>query len=453
MENPFWNDVQASLSLEESQTGVINCNGALPSYFDVSGLASASVLAVGQALASLLECHGFPTPKEVVVDQRLTSHWFASSLALTQTTPPPIWDNVAGDYQTSDGWVRLHTNAPHHKKAALSVLGVEADKAKVAHAVSKISGSELETKIVAANGCAAAMRTIEEWAIHPQGKSVASEPLIAWQKNAQENGASFVVRTASRPLEGLKVLDLTRVIAGPVATRTLASMGANVLRIDPEYWDEPGLYEDLTIGKRCAHLDLKSASGKEKFLQLVIDADVIVHGLRKDALDKLGLDQSALESLNPNLIDVALNAYGWTGPWAARRGFDSLVQMSSGIADYGMKRSGNQRPTPLPVQALDHATGFLLAATVLSALRQAKTSGHAFAAKLSLARVAHLLTSSAQHALQGDIEEVRDEDYSDVKEETHLGAAKRLKQPLHVSGVNLTWTGSAPALRSSNADW
>ena len=125
-----------------------------------------------------------------------------------------------------------------------------------------------------------------------------------------------------------------------------------MLRIDPTIWDEPGLYEELTVGKRCAHLDLKTDGHLQHFKALLGEADVLVHGLRADALERLGLSAAIIRDINPQLIEVTHNAYGWTGPWRNRRGFDSLVQMSSGIADFGMKQQGAGKPHPLPVQSV-----------------------------------------------------------------------------------------------------
>jgi crotonobetainyl-CoA:carnitine CoA-transferase CaiB-like acyl-CoA transferase len=178
------------------------------------------------------------------------------------------------------------------------------------------------------------------------------------------------------------VLDLTRVLAGPVATRFLAGYGADVLRIDPPGWNEPGVIPEVTLGKRCARLDLTQAADRATFETLLAEADVLVHGYRPAALERLGYSEAYRRQRNPSLIDVALDAYGWTGPLAGRRGFDSLVQMSCGIADHGMRRQGAGKPVPLPVQALDHATGYLIAAAVVRALIARLSDGRVQQARL-----------------------------------------------------------------------
>ncbi len=286
------------------------------------------------------------------------------------------------------GWIRLHTNAPRHRAAALRVLGVEAEREHVAAAVARWAADELETAIVAEGGCAATLRSPEEWASHPQGAAVAIEPLVALDDTDRDAAASTWAPSPERPLAGLRVLDLTRVLAGPVATRLLAGLGADVLRIDPPDWDEPGVVPDMTVGKRAARLDARDPADRERLLALLAGADVLVHGYRSDALERLGLGEVVRRRVRPGLIDVSLDAYGHTGPWATRRGFDSLVQMSTGIAGSGLRQGTAEKPTPLPVQALDHGTGYLMAAAVLTGLARRATGSHGMRARLSLARTA-----------------------------------------------------------------
>src|SRR5580700_2565244 len=173
------------------------------------------------------------------------------------------------------------------------------------------------------------MRSAALWKVHPQGESANREPLVAAHLTS-DSGTAALMSTPDHPLQGVRVLDLTRVLAGPVATRFLAGFGADVLRIDPPTWDEPGVVPEVTVGKRCARLDLREQGDCDIFLNLLRSTDILVHGYRSDALDKLGLDARTRREIRPGLVDVALDAYGWSGPWRHRRGFDSLVQMSAG---------------------------------------------------------------------------------------------------------------------------
>ena len=206
--------------------------------------------------------------------------------------------------------------------------------------------------------------------------------------------------TAGRPLAGVKVLDLTRVLAGPAATRFLAGYGADVLRIDPPDWNEPAIEPEVTLGKRCARLDLRQASDRSRFELLISEADLFIHGYRPEALDALGYGEDIRRALNPSLVDVRLDAYGWSGPWRSRRGFDSLVQMSTGIAAAGRAWCGGDKPVPLPVQALDHATGYLMAAAAVHGLALRLSRGQATSAGLSLARTAALLMGTPRQGIE-----------------------------------------------------
>jgi len=251
-------------------------NGDLPSVFRVTDLASASIAAASLAIAELVQQRSGTLP-DVRVDRRLASFWFASSIRPLGWSPAAPWDPVAGDYATSDGWIRLHTNAPHHRAAAERVLGEQTDRQTMAAAVSRWTKAALEAAIVEAGGCAAEMRSVAEWQTHPQGFALAGEPLARLATTEAGSTPDWAVN-APRPLAGIRVLDLTRVLAGPIASRFLAGYGANVLRIDPPHWNEPGVVPEVTLGKRCARLDLKRPNDRTRFHALCVSADVLLHG-------------------------------------------------------------------------------------------------------------------------------------------------------------------------------
>lgn len=418
------------------------------SAYAVSELAATSIGLATQALSDLL---GRPAP--VSVNVRLASRWFQQSFIPLNRPPAALWDPFAGDYAAADGWIRLHTNAPHHRRAMESVLGVHADRASLAAEVQKWSAAMLEQAVVDAGGCAAQMRSMQQWQQHPQGSAVSQEPLFAQQAITGATIPDWPLH-AARPLYGIRVLDLTRIIAGPVATRFLASLGARVLRIDPPDWQEPTLEEEITSGKRCARLDLKSRDGLAHLRSLLTQADVLVHGYRADALEKLGLDAATRQQLAPGLVDISLNAWGWSGPWRNRRGFDSLVQMACGIAHQGMQWSGNTTPTPLPVQALDHATGYMLAAAVLEGLRQRRINGTGWQARLSLARTALLLQQhgfTPGHAQTGILSQA--DDVMPALEITHWGIGARLRAASYLPGTPQLFATPGVPLGSSAARW
>ncbi len=238
MSLPFLDEIMAAYPSAGSAPNsalTVTGAGALPSWFDVTGLATASIGAAGLMLARLAAQPG-GVPAQVSVDQRLASFWYGFTVRPQGWEMPPSWDPIAGDYRAKDRWIRLHTNARHHRDAALAVLGQATARAGVEPLVAQWGAKELEQAVVDAGGCAADMYNLDAWSRHPQGAAVAKEPLVHRhcypdQPSCWQGGAP------GKPLAGLKVLDLTRVLAGPVAGRFLAAYGAEVLRIDPPDWD------------------------------------------------------------------------------------------------------------------------------------------------------------------------------------------------------------------------
>jgi len=425
--------------------------GVLPSVFAVEDFASAAVGAAGLAIGELLQADSGRSDA-VTVDRKLASLWYIGSIQPVGWSLPSPWDAVAGDYETADGWIRLHTNAPHHRAAALSVLGVSPERDAVTRAVANWKGEALEQAVVQSNGCAAVMRSLADWREHAQGAAVSAEPLVHIHRSADHKPSTWR-GDSSRPLRGVRVLDLTRVLAGPVATRFLAGFGADVLRIDPPEWDEPAVVPDVTLGKRCARLDVRTPPGRSILEQLLQECDVLIHGYRANALEALGLGADRRRELRPGLIDVSLNAYAWSGPWRDRRGFDSLVQMSAGIADEGMRRLQRPRPTPLPVQALDHATGYLIAAAAIRGLTERLETSRGYTARLSLARSASLLIDGPRDEGAGEIVRADDGDWQTEQEHSEFGTARRLRGPVTVAGTTMQWDRPAARLGSSPSHW
>ncbi|MBV9661333.1 MAG: CoA transferase [Acidimicrobiales bacterium] len=265
------------------------------------------------------------------------------------------------------------------------------DVERVAAAIRALPSAVLEERVVAAGGVAAAVRSASDWAVHPRGQAIAAEPLIGHRVIP---GAPPRVRRESRlPAEEVRVIDLTRIIAGPVCTRYLGALGAKVLRIDPPGKPdlEPGSVADSLLGKRSAALDLSTSAGATVLHSLLHQADVIVCGYRPGSLERFGLGPEDLAKRHPGLVQVYLSAWGHSGPWAGRRGFDSVVQAPTGIA-LAESRDGEQ-PGAMPCQLLDHGTGYLAAAAVLDGLRRQAIGGGTHIRTLSLARTAHWLVA------------------------------------------------------------
>lgn len=293
-------------------------------------------------------------------------------------------------WMTADGlWFRVHGEYPWHRKRALEVLACEDGHRSVKKSVRGWRAEDLENALAAAGGLGYAVLSAEQWSAHPQGRAVATLPLLQTTVGAGEARASGAGR---RGACGIRVLDLTRVLAGPIATRTLAAWGADVLRLDgPRLPELPTHALDTMSGKRSAELDLADRAGLERLEHLLERADLVVNGYRPGALARFGLDLEALWERHPHLNVVTLSAWGSVGPWSGRRGFDSLVQCSSGIA---LSEGSDGRPGWLPAQVLDHATGYLAAAASFLALASARRDGRPRSVRLSLAQTARWLTGA-----------------------------------------------------------
>ena len=432
----------------------ITGDGDLPSAFRVTDLAVASIGVAGLATAELIATqtpgNGPDAAPQVTVDRALASTWFGSVVQPLGWTVPAVWDPLARNYRTADGWIRLHTNAPHHREAALRVLGVAGDFLDVHRAVSRWNAAGLETAIINAGGCAAILRSHDQWLAHPQGAAVAREPILEWLDGTTGEASARLAPVASAPLAGLRVLDLTRVIAGPVATRFLAGLGAEVLRIDPPGWEEDALVPNMTLGKRLARLDARRPADFERLTQLLSGADVLVHGYRLGALERLGFDADRRQELRPGLVDVSLNAYGFTGPWSTRRGFDSLVQMSSGIVEHGTAWARSEELTPLPVQALDHATGYLLAAAAIRGVMKQQTEGRGSIVRTSLARMAETLQAGDPLPLDGTL---ASRSAATDALTTPWGDALMVRVPLSIGQAQFVFEHGPSDLGSDDAVW
>jgi crotonobetainyl-CoA:carnitine CoA-transferase CaiB-like acyl-CoA transferase len=363
----------------------------LSSAFPVVDVAMAAIGASLGAAAELQAVRTGDAPASVRVDAEHAASAIVSDRHVvldgqpTQSGFAPLSRFVP----TADGWIRLHANYPWHRERLLHVLGADSEPDAVAEAAAEWQGEALEDAIHAAGGCAAAVRRPEEWQAHSQGAAIEALPLL--EMTACGDAVPRRRSPGPLPASGVRVLDMTRVIAGPVCTRTLAAHGADVLRIDSPHLPEmPQHAIDSLVGKRSALLDLRQTDDREQFDGLLAAADVLVQGYRPGALERLGLNPEELLVRWPGLVVVSLSAWGHVGPWANRRGFDSLVQAASGIAvrEATADAASGFEPGVLPAQLLDHATGYLAAAAALRALSLQHTLGRGWHIRLSLAQTA-----------------------------------------------------------------
>ncbi|MFC5032005.1 CoA transferase [Streptomyces sp. DSM 41987] len=365
----------------------IASRGVLPSRLPVRELARATVGVCSLAAAELFARRAGGSVPEVRVDEGAVATAFVSERHLRiDGRKPTSFAPLSGFWPAADGWVRTHANYPHHRARLLAALEIpdEGDDGALAQRLADRLLTRparwIQETVQAEGGLAVAVGMAEG--------SRAELPLVESRRTG--DGAAATLRAAALPAAGVRVLDLTRVIAGPVATRTLALLGADVLRVDsPRLPEHPDAHADTGFGKRSTLLDLDVPKDRLLFEELLSSADVVITGYRPGALDRHGLAPRALLERRPGLIVAQLCAWGWEGPWAGRRGFDSLVQAACGIA--GIEAAPDGHPGVLPAQALDHGTGYLLAAAVLRALTDRQDTGGGRQLRFSLAGTASWL--------------------------------------------------------------
>ena len=456
----------------------ITGSGSLPSAFPLTDLSAAAFGMAATAVSELMEAAGGKRA-EIVVDRALSSGWFmlppGPSVRLghqAERHDPSLYPFFT-ELPTADGrWLRLHGVFPSSRARIASALGVDEDINEVAAVVKDFDADVIEQRLVDAGCIVAASRTPQEWLSHPVGSIIDKEPLAAIA-DIEASGSSWKP-TPGRPLAGIRVLDATRVVAGPTATRWLAALGAEVLRIDAPGSEEsrgnPGKGNDLVLGKRWAFLDLKATEGVERFKELLSTADIFVHGYRPGALDGF-VSEEERRALNPGLIEVALRAYGWDNPWQTRRGFDTVVQFSVGFANETQRWAleDPERRTPImvngfpqdatrprhtPVEGLDLSTGYQIATAAIRGLTKRLQTGNGSLARFSLARTASMIiraepTPNADPVIHLPV----DGPWEDRIYVGPWGPTRRLQFPVRIEGTPLFWERPAEPAGSSSPVW
>lgn len=358
----------------------------LPSSFALGTAAQGSIAAVGLAAAELRHCAGAER-QTVSVDMRHAAVEFRSEqyLMIDNSAPSSIYDPLFGIYRTGDGrFVRLHMNFPHHRDNVLKLLGCAPTRASIERALRKWDALAFETEAYQQGCVVAAMRSPDEWARHLQAAAVAAVPVVRIERIG--DAPPRPLSKGTRPLAGLRVVDLTRIIAGPVAGRALAAHGADVMRISA-----PGLpfidwlVKDTGRGKLSAYADIATSDGSAALQRLIGDADIFLQAYRPASLAGRGFGPADVAALRPGIVYGSLSAYGDLGPWATRRGFDSLVQTATGFNVAEAQAAGVEGPKELPCQALDHASGYLLAFGVLMARMRQASEGGSWLVRVALA--------------------------------------------------------------------
>lgn len=434
----------------------------LPTPFRLGAAGAATLAATGLAAADLWE-QRTGRRQSVAVDLRRAAASLRSThyMKLGDGQVSTARNSIMGVYPSKDGrWSYLHCNFPNHRAAAMQVLGVtEEDRDVVARAVRTWNAPELEEAIIAAKGAGGMARSQAEWAQHPQAAAVAALPLLEVVRIG--DAPPEPLPPGNRPLSGIRVLDLTRVLAGPTCARTLAEHGADVLKITAPHLPNLGYQEfDTGHGKLSACLDLRQPHDLEVLRNLVREADVFSQGYRPGTLGLRGLSPEALAALRPGLVYVSLCAFGHTGPWASRRGFDTVIQTVSGITTRQAEVVPAPTPGPqfYPAAAIDYCTGYLLAFGAMVALGRRTREGGSWLVRLSLAQAGKWIVDrgevpeAAARAAPEDFEPDELQRWS-MLSQTPAGPLRHLRPAVELSETPPFWARPSVPLGYHRPEW
>jgi crotonobetainyl-CoA:carnitine CoA-transferase CaiB-like acyl-CoA transferase len=424
-----------------------------PTPWRVGRAGAAALGAIGLAASDLWR-QRTGRAQEIAIDLRAAAASLRSNTYVLKDGKRPVsWDPLSGHYPTRDGrHMFLHTNHPHHRAGALRIAGAASnDREALAAAVAKWDGLAIE-EAIAAGGCVGGLtRSRAEWTAHPHGQAVARLPLMDIVKIGE--APPRPLPPGNRPLSGVRVIDLTRVLAGPTCGRVLAEHGADVLHVTaPHLPYQAELLMDTGHGKRCTFIDLREQAGIDTLKALVGEADVFTQGYRPGTIAARGFAPEAMAALRPGIVCISLCAYGHEGPWATRRGFDSIVQNVTGLA---AANSSLEKPRNLPVQALDYVAGYLGALGAMVALARRVEQGGSWLVRVSLVQVAHWIASLGTVDATGTASDLPAEELARLTMESDgpLGHLRHLKPVVQMSETPAFYAKPAEPLGTSPARW
>ncbi len=427
----------------------------LPTDFKIGTAASAVIGATALAATELWRLRT-GRGQSVALDMRAAVAAFRSEryLRVDGQPAPDVRGALFGFYRAGDGrWIQLHCAMPHHRDGIVGFLGGESTREALAAAVAKWSAEDLEEALAARGLPAGMVRSRAEWQAHAQGRAVGALPLF---EIVRIGDATPEWRgDGARPLSGVRVLDLTRVIAGPVCGRTLASYGADVLLVtSPHLANAPALVMDTGLGKLSASLDLRRADDAERLRRLVRECDLFCQSYRPGALARHGFSPEDVARLRPGVVYVTLSAYSHTGPWQGRRGFETLIQSVSGMAHEQGGGAGAERPQHLPAQVVDHGTGYLAAFGALIALARRAREGGSYLVRVSLAQTARWVDALGR--VDGRrTPELSLDDVADLlaESDTPFGRLRHVVPAPRLSETPAFWSRPAVPLGTHEAAW
>ena len=433
-----------------------------PTLFKVGETCAAVIAGIGVAVSDLWEMRTGQRQK-IAVDARHAA-WTMRTAEFTwlqgtngrfeQVAPDPATmhaRSVTQPWPTRDGrWFLPHLNLPHLRQRVLGVLKCENTPEGVSSAVAKWNADDLDEAIARAQACGGIARTNAEWLAHPQGQYLAARPLVEIEKIG--DSAPEPWRAAERPLSGVRVLDLTRILAGPVAARTLAEHGAEVLMVAAPHLPQAAEHvRDTSHGKRSCFLDLAQPEQAAQLKTLVRGADVFSQGYRPGALDARGFGAQELAQLRPGLIYLSINCYGSGGPFAQRAGWEQVAQAVTGIC----RDNGRDRPALIYEAACDWTTGYLGAYGVLLALARRAREGGSYHVRVSLCQAGMFIYRQGKVAPDPVAGGPAPEEIEALQifAQTAYGPMRFLKPVLQLSETPTRWERPTPKFGADEPRW
>lgn len=463
-------EIWTGLQLPESALESLDLPGddgrpALPSSYKIAALAQGTI-ALSGLTASLIHSlrNNISMPKVTVPVKHATIEYKSERLYTLDSKPDlHVRDPIGGLHKTSDGYVRIHSAFPNHRDGAAKLLGLPltASRADVSEKTADWASVDLESVGLDSELAIYALRSYRQWDVLPQAKAIADFPISISQIATGPAGLpAHLPPGKDKCLRGLRVVEMSRVIAAPLAGKTLAAHGADVIWVtSPNLPSLPDIDIEFGRGKRTVHLDLCDDNERQKLLELVKSCDVFIQGFRPGSLAARGLSQEQVAALNPGVVYASLSAFGPRGPWSGRRGFDSLIQTCSGMNVSEAEHYGTgEAARHTPCQALDHASGYLLASGIMAALYRRATVGGSHAVEVSLAGAMKYLRSLGQYPGRSGFEVPDFETAADVDEylDTRMsgfGELRAVRHSVTVQGCSTSWEIMPKPLGSDKPEW
>ena len=450
---------------EKDEVSITGSDPVLNTHFRLAATASAAIAGIGVAVNDLWELKT-GRRQSIAIDAVAATAALKSKNYFQAKNADGVFENVTdasheanrgltGIFQTKDGrWLLPHFGLDHLRRRMLDLLQADANTDSIAKAVAKWDALELENAIDEARVCGGMIRTNEEWLQEPHGKILAAKPVVEIIKIGDSEPEPMPA--GDRPLSGIKALDLTRILAGPITGRTLAEHGADVLMVSAPHLPQVWSYvADTSHGKRSCYLDLRDESEKQTLLDLVKKADVFSQGYRPDKINQMGLGPEALAEIRPGLVYVSINCYGADGPFSHRGGWEQIAQIMTGIAAEGVQSSSGYKPKTLPAAANDYITGYLGAYGTLLALARRAREGGSYHVRVSLCQTGMMIYDQGK---VGTLPENLNLGMSDVdslcmESDSHLGRIKHLAPVLSLSETRPYWASPTPKMGSNDPRW